>query len=90
MLTEVGVEVARLTEVAVLAVRVFAGAGLGVVAVVLLVKDSDEVVPAAKVVLTTTGFCSLVGFVPISTGAVACPVTGAVADKTACDESPTL
>ena len=89
-MTVVGVDVATLTEVPALAVKVVAGAGLGVVAAVLLVKDSDEVVPAAKVVLTATGFCSLVGFVPISTGAVACPVTGAVADKTACVESPTL
>ena len=89
-MTEVGVDVARPTDAPVLAVKVLACAGLGVVAVGLLVKDSDEVVPTAKAVLTATGFCSLVGLVPISTGAVACPVTGAVADKTVCDESPTL
>ena len=66
-----GVDVARPTDAPVLAVKVLACAGLGVVAVALLVKDSDEVVPTAKAVLTATGFCSLVGLVPISTGAVA-------------------
>ena len=99
-MTEVGGDVARLTEALTLSVTVCAGvvtgvvtgvvAGLGFVTSAFVVTDSGEVVTSATALLTATGFCSPVDFVPTSTGAVICLLTGAVVARTVCDESPRL